>query len=52
MFPEHRYYYLHNFQQALDWLAARYADVFSPGEQEFLRVFPGLPRPARALLVR
>lgn len=52
MFPEHRYYYLHNFQQALDWLGARYADVFCPREQAFLRVFPTLPRPSRALLVR
>ncbi|WP_144641018.1 VRR-NUC domain-containing protein [Bordetella genomosp. 13] len=52
MYPEHRYYYLHNFQQALDWLGARYADVFRPSEQAFLRAFPTLPRPSRALLVR
>ncbi|SAI65325.1 VRR-NUC domain [Bordetella ansorpii] len=52
MFPEHRYYYLHNFQQALDWLAARYADVLGPAEQEFLRAFPALPMASRALLVR
>jgi len=52
MFPAHRYYYLHNFQQALDWLAVRYADVLAPAELDFLRTFPGLPMASRALLVR
>ena len=52
MLPAHRYYYLHNFQQALDWLAVRYADVLTPAELDFLHVFPGLPMTSRALLVR
>ncbi|HEY0294804.1 MAG TPA: VRR-NUC domain-containing protein [Bordetella sp.] len=52
MFPAYRYYYLHNFQHALDWLAARYADVLAPAELDFLRAFPGLPMASRALLVR
>lgn len=52
MFPAHRYYYLHNFQHALDWLATRYADVLLPAEQDFLAAFAQLPQPARALAVR
>lgn len=52
MHPPHRYYYLHNFQRALDWLAARYADVFAADERGFLGAFPDLPMPSRALLVR
>ncbi|VFR41733.1 Hypothetical protein, restriction endonuclease-like VRR-NUC domain [plant metagenome] len=52
MFPAHRYYYLHNFQRALDWLGTRYADVLGPAETAFLQAFPALPQASRALLVR
>ncbi len=50
--PPHRYYYLHNFQRALDWLGQRYADLLDDSEQQFLRQFAQLPQPAQALLVR
>jgi hypothetical protein len=49
---ENPFYYLHNFQQVLDWLAQRYADVLSPAEQGFIDDFRALPQPAQALLVR
>ena len=45
-------YYLDNFQQALDWLQQRYADLFDSQEQSFLLHFATLPEPSRALLVR
>ncbi|MGB3071387.1 MAG: VRR-NUC domain-containing protein [Ottowia sp.] len=50
--PPHRFYYLHNFQRALDWIAERYQDLLSEGEQAFLEQFAGLPQASRALLVR
>ncbi len=48
----HRFYYLHNFQQALDWLAQRYGDLFSAQEADFIAGFARLPQNSRALLVR
>ncbi|MFJ1299368.1 VRR-NUC domain-containing protein [Pseudomonadota bacterium AL_CKDN230030165-1A_HGKHYDSX7] len=52
MFAPHRYYYLHNFQQALDWLTARYDDLFAPAERAFVHDFGRLPQGSRALAVR
>ncbi|CAB5690787.1 VRR-NUC domain [Delftia tsuruhatensis] len=52
MVPPHRFYYLHNFQRALDWIAERHGDLLDAGEQEFLARFVQLPQPSRALLVR
>jgi hypothetical protein len=46
------FYYLDNFQQALDFVGRRHADLLLPEEREFLTLFPTLPEPARALLVR
>ncbi len=48
----HRFYYLHNFQQALDWLAQRYGDLLSEQEADFIAGFARLPQNSRALLVR
>ena len=48
----HRFYYLHNFQQALDWLGQRYGDLLDAEESRFLQLFPQLPQSAQALLVR
>ncbi|KAB2892463.1 MAG: VRR-NUC domain-containing protein, partial [Burkholderiaceae bacterium] len=50
--PPHRYYYLHNFQRALDWLGERYGDLLDGAEQAFLARFARLPQPSRALMVR
>ena len=50
--PPHRFYYLHNFQQALDWLGQRYGDLLSEEEARFLAQFAQLPQPSQALLVR
>lgn len=50
--PDHRFYYLSNFQQALDWLGQRYADLLQDEERDFLLRFPALPLAARALFVR
>lgn len=50
--PPHRFYYLHNFQQALDWLAQRYGDLLSEQEVDFIAGFARLPQSSRALLVR
>ena len=46
------FYYLNNFQQVLDWLAARYADLLDVQEQAFIDDFSRLPKASRALLVR
>ncbi|MFK8333331.1 VRR-NUC domain-containing protein [Pseudomonas sp. BJa5] len=46
------FYYLHNFQQVLDWIELRYADLLNEEERAFIRQFAEQPRPARALLVR
>lgn len=45
-------YYLHNFQTVLDWVGQRHAPLLAEPERVFLAVFPTLPLPARALLVR
>jgi len=52
MFPPHRYYYLHNFQRALAWVCARYADLLDTDEQRFLADFAALPQASQALMVR
>ncbi|MDR9750029.1 VRR-NUC domain-containing protein [Pseudomonas sp. SZMC_28357] len=46
------FYYLNNFQQVLDWLELRYADVLAEDEQAFILAFRRLPKVSRALLVR
>ncbi|WP_191487948.1 VRR-NUC domain-containing protein [Pseudomonas sp. FEN] len=46
------FYYLNNFQQVLDWLVERYADLLDTREQAFITDFAGLPKASRALLVR
>ena len=45
-------YYLHNFRQALSWIAERSADLLDAREQAFVRDFAALPEPSSALLVR
>jgi hypothetical protein len=47
-----RFYYLLNFEMVLEWLAARYDDLWSDDERAFLFAFPRLPLASRALLVR
>ncbi|KAA2233682.1 VRR-NUC domain-containing protein [Pseudomonas brenneri] len=49
---EEPFYYLHNFQQVLDWLEQRYADLLDAEEQRFMTQFAQLPQPSQALLVR
>lgn len=49
---QRRYYYLLNFERALDWLNARYGDLWNDEERAFLDRFPALPLPSRALVVR
>ena len=49
---QRRFYYLLNFETALEWLAARYDDLCSDDERAFLLAFPQLPLASRALLVR
>ncbi|WP_287984753.1 VRR-NUC domain-containing protein, partial [Diaphorobacter sp.] len=48
----HRFYYLHNFQRALDWLHTRYGDLLGVDDLQFLTDFRQLPQAAQALLVR
>ena len=43
MLAPHRYYYLHNFERALQWLGQRYGDVLDAQEQQFLADFAALP---------
>ena len=47
-----RFYYLHNFQTVISSLNARYADLWSMQERQFLIHFEKLPQASRALLVR
>ncbi len=49
---EDPFYYLHNFQRVLDWVALRYPDLLDDREQAFIAAFADLPQPSRALLVR
>lgn len=46
------FYYLHNFQQVLDWIELRYADLLDAQEQAFIGQFRQQPQATRALLVR
>ncbi|WP_426200762.1 VRR-NUC domain-containing protein [Pseudomonas sp. TWP3-1] len=46
------FYYLNNFQQVLDWLELRYADLMSEDELAFIQTFNTLPRASQGLLVR
>jgi tetratricopeptide (TPR) repeat protein len=48
----HRYYYLHNFRRALDWIGERHGDLLDVAEQRFLAQFPALPQLSQALMVR
>ena len=52
MLAPHRYYYLHNFERALQWLGQRYGDVLDAQEQQFLADFAQAPMPSQALMVR
>ena len=52
MFPPHRYYYLHNFQRALAWVAERYDDVLDEPQRRFVADYAALPQPSQALLAR
>ena len=52
MLPSHRYYYLHNFQKALNWIGERYTDLLDETQQVFLDQFWQLPQHSQALLVR
>ena len=52
MFPAHRYYYLHNFERALDWIAERYEDLLDDEELGFMARFAQLPKLSQALAVR
>ncbi|GLU31813.1 VRR-NUC domain-containing protein [Trinickia caryophylli] len=53
MQPDARsFYYLLNFERALAWLSARYADLLAAEERDFIAGFAALPLPSRALLVR
>ena len=47
-----QFYYLDHFHTALSWLEARYGDLLSPAESEFIAQFLRLPRASQALLVR
>ena len=46
------YYYLENFNVALDWLRERYGELLAPVEQQFVNDFARLPTEAAALVVR
>lgn len=52
MLAPHRYYYLHNFRRALDWIGERHSDLLDAAEQRFLTQFPALPQLSQALMVR
>jgi VRR-NUC domain/Fanconi anemia-associated nuclease SAP domain len=49
---QRRFYYLVNFERALEWLRVRYDDLWNNDERAFLLAFPGMPLSSRALLVR
>ncbi|WP_251978414.1 VRR-NUC domain-containing protein [Salinicola avicenniae] len=46
------FYYLANFRRVLDWLTARYADLLTAHERDFIERFDTLPWTSQALLVR
>lgn len=45
-------YYLVNFRTVIDWLQARYADLLTKEEADFMTRFAVMPEPSQALLVR
>lgn len=45
-------YYLANFRTVLSWILSRHGDLLTGSENDRLRQFTALPRPAQALLVR
>lgn len=49
---ENPLYYLDNFQGVLSWIGARYADLLSVEETQFITDFGALPQASRALFVR
>jgi hypothetical protein len=49
---ENPFYYLDNFQRALEWIDERYSDLLNASEAEFIQRFPRLPQASRALFVR
>ncbi|MDN2712357.1 VRR-NUC domain-containing protein [Janthinobacterium sp. SUN118] len=49
---ENPLYYLDNFQDVLNWIGARYADLLSAEETQFITQFGTLPLASRALFVR
>lgn len=46
------FYYLENFQRALEWLRVRYDDLLVADERSFIERFFALPRESAALLAR
>lgn len=46
------FYYLENFSTVLHWIEARYADILTCQEREFIDSFHQLPEASKALLVR
>ena len=46
------YYYLENFNVALDWLRGRYGELLAADERQFMADFARLPLQAAALVVR
>ncbi|MEJ1964844.1 MAG: VRR-NUC domain-containing protein [Gammaproteobacteria bacterium] len=46
------FYYLENFETALEWLRERYDDLLNTEERQFMAAFAALPVESRALLVR
>ncbi|MFZ3290011.1 MAG: VRR-NUC domain-containing protein, partial [Telluria sp.] len=49
---ENQFYYLDNFQAVLDWIGARYRDLLTEEEADFIAIFASLPQASRALFVR
>jgi VRR-NUC domain/Fanconi anemia-associated nuclease SAP domain len=45
-------YYLHNFRFMVDWVWARYADLLTAQEAEFIQAFHQIDHDAQCLLVR
>ena len=49
---EDPFYYLKNFDHVLGWICARYDDVLTVEEQQFICEFGQLPSASQALWVR
>lgn len=45
-------YYLYNYRRLLSWVGARYQDLLSPAERDFIDTLDRLPEASQALLVR